>query len=217
MEPSTSSWLTDAPEEGPRGWLARRAKPQDTPSSGLWSQLSAFGERLRRGHQAERSSGEVTTQLEHNVGRGHALREAHRTLARHIQLHPALRQVTPHLGLLERALRKKGSRALQQLPLPLLRRALEQLALLQSDDESTEDANHLRVLRLRLMEALALRSARERQGLPAANDTPSQDRQDLHRAEAALRGAGVDVRQASVEEFRRAQLEQAAPRLRSGE
>lgn len=216
MEPSTSSWLTDAPEPGPRGWLAGRAKPQDTQTSGLWSQLSAFGDRLRRGHQAERSSAEVTTQLEQTVGRGQALREAHRTLARHIQLHPALRQVTPHLGLLERALRKKGSRALQQLPLPLLRRALEQLALLQSDDESTEDASHLRVLRLRLMEALAMRGARERQGLAAANDTPPQDNQDMHRAQAALRGAGLDVRPASVEDFRRAQQEQATPRLRAG-
>lgn len=102
-------------------------------------------------------------------GRGRALRAAHRTLRRHLRGHPAMKQLLPHLWALERTLSRHGSAALMRLPVPVLERALRQLALLQRDDEPPEggdadhagrwreDAQDLRVLRLRLIETIELR------------------------------------------------------------
>lgn len=90
-------------------------------------------------------------------GRGRALRAAHRALKRHLRSHPALKQMLPHLWAIERALARRGSLALMRLPLPVLERGLRQLALLQRDDGPPEDAHDLRVLRLRLIEAIELR------------------------------------------------------------
>ena len=105
---------------------------------------------------AQRTSAELTTLPP--PSRGQALREAHRTLRERLQSLPALRQVLPHLSWTERKLAKHGSRAFARLPVPVLQRALEQLSMLQRDDESPQDAMNLRVLRLRLIEAIALRS-----------------------------------------------------------
>lgn len=90
-------------------------------------------------------------------GRGRALRAAHRALKRHLRSHPAMQQLLPHLWAIERALARRGSLALMRLPLPVLERGLRQLALLQRDDDPPEDAHDLRVLRLRLIEAIELR------------------------------------------------------------
>lgn len=86
--------------------------------------------------------------------RGQALREAHRSLRALIKQHPGLKQVMPHLAYIERALGRKGSRALMRVPVAVLQRGLEQLERLQA--EQPRDA--LRALRTRLVEAIALRS-----------------------------------------------------------
>lgn len=86
--------------------------------------------------------------------RGQALREAHRSLHALIKKHPGLKQMMPHLAHIERALGRKGSRALMRIPVAVLQRGLEQLEGLQA--EQPRDA--LRALRTRLVEAIALRS-----------------------------------------------------------
>ncbi|WP_088284052.1 hypothetical protein [Ideonella sp. A 288] len=88
------------------------------------------------------------------VGRGQALRLAHRALKDLFEKQEGLRQVLPHLSLLERALARKGSKALRRVAVHVLQRALEQL----EDLQYTENNAHLAVLRTRLVEAIALRS-----------------------------------------------------------
>ena len=121
-----------------------------------------------------------------SVGRGFALRCAHRSLQQLLAGHEGLRQVLPHLSLLERALARKGSRALQRLPAPVLQRALEQL----EDLQSSENHPDLAVLRTRLVEVLALRSVSPRpagRGAAAAAASPGPRRSI----------SGLDVREAS--------------------
>lgn len=81
---------------------------------------------------------------------GQALRQAHRVLRNLMKERPALRVALPHLGLVEQALGRKGSRALKQLPLLVMRRALDQLEGLQA----SEPRDALRPLRARLIEAI---------------------------------------------------------------
>jgi|GEM_PF-1375050 len=134
-----------APAE--EGWLARLQR---------WTQR-AGGLRSDSGPgrlpPSAADAAEATTQLP--PGRGQALREAHRTLRQRLRSHAALRQVVPHLWYIERSLAKRGSAALQGLPVTVLQRGLQQLALLQHDDEPPREALQLRVLRLRLIEAIA--------------------------------------------------------------
>ncbi|MEY4416241.1 MAG: hypothetical protein RIQ53_3534 [Pseudomonadota bacterium] len=108
-----------------------------------------------------RGSDELTTQLPPT--RGHALRDAHRLLRRRLRQHPALRTMLPHLAVIERKLARRGSRALRDLPLPVLQRGLQQLAMLQREDEPPLETLQLRVLRLRLIEAI---ETRQRHGEP---------------------------------------------------
>lgn len=110
-------------------------------------------------------------------GRGRALRQAHRTLRLRLRGHPVLRQMMPHLWVLERAMARNGSLALQMLPIAVLQRCLQQLTLLQHDDETPEEAQDLRTLRLRLIETLAEREG----GFDADADGPAEPG-----AEAAL-------------------------------
>lgn len=196
MRYTSTSWQSDSvTSSGLDAIINRRAGPWGVLSE--WMSRKGF---RRMAH--ERTSAELTTQP--NAGRGYALREAHRTLARHMQQHPALRQVTPHLAVLERALAKHGSRALLKLPVPVLKRGLEQLAVLQSDEESNENASNLRVLRLRLMETLSLRGA---------HGGPGED--DEHKHRELLRGAGVEVRHITVDEFNRAVRDARPPAIRA--
>jgi hypothetical protein len=113
--------------------------------------------------------------------RGQALREAHRSLHALIEQHPGMKQVMPHLAHIERALGRKGSRALVRVPVAVLQRGLEQLERLQA--EQPRDA--LRALRTRLVEAIALRSV-------TRDTTPSA----RHTAPAAL-----EVTEASQSQF----------------
>ncbi len=88
------------------------------------------------------------------IGRGYALRCAHRALHAMFSQQEGLRQVLPHLSLLEQALGRKGSKALRRLPAAVLQNALEQLEDLQSSERNAD----LATLRTRLVETLALRS-----------------------------------------------------------
>jgi len=101
--------------------------------------------------------------------RGQALREAHRSLRALIKQHPGLKQVMPHLAHIERALGRKGSKALMRVPVAVLQRGLEQLESLQS--EQPRDA--LRALRTRLVEAIALRSVARNPALGARVSGPA--------------------------------------------
>ncbi|MEK8052442.1 hypothetical protein AACH10_19475 [Ideonella sp. DXS22W] len=192
--------------------------------SRLWQQLQAWRQRTpwsRAGSDddgdAERASGELTTLPP--PSRGQALRAAWRTLHERMDSRPAMRQVLPHLAAIERALGRHGSRALHKLPVPVLHRGLTQLTLLQGDDDAPLDAANLRVLRLRLIEAIALRSA------PAAgSEAPPPARPSRRAATATARGfapsshlassqltssqlhssglsTGMDVSEVSVDDF----------------
>ena len=166
--PSPSDLHSDASPRPPRKVSLRR-RLQLWVDKARW-RLAAGGERI---------SADITTQP--RPGRGQALRDAHRTLSQRMHSHPAIRRVMPHLSCVERALAKHGSRALRKLPVPVLQRSLVQLALLQRDDEPAMEAADMRVLRLRLMEAIALRSAAQQQmaggaasGLPSSGFASSQ-------------------------------------------
>lgn len=141
----------------------RAGKPRASMGSRLWEhlriwrQLPPWSRARADADDEQRASGDLTTQPP--PSRGQALREAYRTLRQRLDSRPAVRQVLPHLAAIECALGRHGSRALHRLPVPVLHRGLTQLTLLQSDDDDPLDAANLRVLRLRLIEAIALRSA----------------------------------------------------------
>lgn len=181
-----------------QSWRLSPSRPQTQPDS----------------DDEQRASGDVTTQPP--PSRGQALREAYRTLCQRMDSRPAMRQVLPHLAAIERALRKHGSRALHRLPVPVLHRGLTQLTLLQSDDDDPLAGANLRVLRLRLIEAIALRSA------PAAgadNLPPPPPRPVRRASPAAPRGfapsssfmggstlpQGMEVSEVSVDAYEEAE------------
>ncbi len=87
-------------------------------------------------------------------GRGEALRMGHLALQALLVEHRDARQVMPHLSHLEQALGRQGSRALIELPVKLLQRALDQLETIQSGAQ----AEALMPLRLRVEEAVRQRT-----------------------------------------------------------
>jgi len=89
------------------------------------------------------------------TGRGQALRNAHAELRALFDGQQGLRHVLPHLSLLERAIARTGSRALAWMPATVMQCALEQLEELRL----CEGDGQLAVLRLRIVEALAMRQA----------------------------------------------------------
>jgi hypothetical protein len=107
-------------------------------------------------HPQERSSGEMTTLP--SGGRGQALREAHRELRRQMRRHPALRQVLPHLYYVEGARALHRTAALFDMPLWVMQRALPQLDRLPLDEHPDALDHPLHTLRLRLIEAIEVRS-----------------------------------------------------------
>jgi hypothetical protein len=107
--------------------------------------------------------------------RGEALRFAHLALQALLVEHRDTRHVMPHLSHLEQALARQGSRALIELPVKLLQRALDQLDTIQS----AAQAEALVPLRLRVEEAVRQR-------------TPVNLRGDI---------ANVEVQEASVSQF----------------
>ena len=116
------------------------------------------------------------------ISRGYALRRAHRALCSLFLEQEGLRQVLPHLSLLERALARQGSKALRRVPTAVLHNALEQL----EDLQSSENHPDLGVLRTRIVESLALRSV-----ITQHDSGPG----------AALSIFGVEVKEASQSDF----------------
>jgi hypothetical protein len=112
--------------------------------------------------------------------RGEALRLAHEALQALLAQHEDARHVVPHLSHLEHALSRTGSRALIELPDKVLRRAMDQLDMLEGAQRSDE----LIPLRLRVDEAMR------------------------RRAPVNLRGdiANIDVQEASVSQFDEAEV-----------
>jgi hypothetical protein len=86
--------------------------------------------------------------------RGEVLRLAHEALQALLAQHEDARHVVPHLRHLEQALARTGSRALIELPDKLLKRAMEQLDMLEGKQRSDE----LMPLRLRVEEAMRRRA-----------------------------------------------------------
>lgn len=89
--------------------------------------------------------------------RGQALRQAHRALRDRLRAQRALRSVLPHLYFIERSLARQGSAALQEIPVRVLQRGLQQLARLPADNLA--ERLQFSVLQQRLTEAIAQRSA----------------------------------------------------------
>ena len=128
------------------------------------------------------------------IGRGQALRLAHRALNEFFNLQEGLRQVLPHLSLLEQALGRKGSKALRRLPAHVLQRALEQL----EDLQASENHPDLATLRTRLVETLALRSVTKERDTGSGPGVPASF-------------FGVDVQEASHSAFNEAEREWTSP------
>lgn len=97
---------------------------------------------------------------------GEALRRAHTDLGMLLDRHPDTRHLMRHLGYVEREIARDGSRAFRQVPVPVLRRAIEQLELLLRGE--TEHA--VEPLRRRLERAL-----RERAAEPVRAAAPAVD------------------------------------------
>jgi hypothetical protein len=114
------------------------------------------------------------------TSRGEALRMAHEALQVLLAQHDDARHVVPHLSHLEHALARNGSRALMELPDRLLRRAMDQLDML----EGTRRGDDLMPLRMRVDEALRRR-------------TPVNLRGDI---------ANIEVQEASASQFDEAEV-----------
>lgn len=157
-------------------------EPADVPARRRWPQalrswLNAAGvvKEARSSAQAarpqgDRSSAEMTTLPA--VGRGQALREAHRSLRRHLKRHRPLRGIMPHLHFIEQSLARQGSAALTDLPVWVMQRGLQQLARLPWDEHSEPSLHPLQTLRLRLIEAIETRGPR---AVVRHASTPEQD------------------------------------------
>ena len=113
--------------------------------------------------------------------RGEALRMSHLALQSLLDEHHDVRHVLPHLIYLEQSLARQGSRALAELPLKVLQRAMDQLDTI----EGGQRADMLLALRLRVEEVMRQR-------------TPVNLRGDI---------ANVDVRETSVSQFDEAEVE----------
>ena len=86
-------------------------------------------------------------------GRGEALRLGHLALQELLAQHDDARHVVPHLIHLEHALGRNGSRAMIELPDKVLRRAMDQLDMLEGGKRNGD----LMPLRLRVDEAIRRR------------------------------------------------------------
>jgi hypothetical protein len=114
-------------------------------------------------------------------GRGESLRLGHVALQALLVEHRDARHVLPHLNHLEQALARNGSRALIELPVKVLQRALDQLDTIASGSQAAA----LLPLRLRVEESIRQR-------------TPVNLRGDI---------ANVEVRETSVSKYDEAEDE----------
>jgi hypothetical protein len=107
----------------------------------------------RRGWQLHVLLEAPPSEQEASPAGGEALRRAHGELRVLLNRHADARRMMRHLGYIERALARSGSRALRKIPTPVLRKGLEQLELLVRD----ADGAGLAPLRTRLEEILGRR------------------------------------------------------------
>jgi hypothetical protein len=114
------------------------------------------------------------------TSRGEALRMAHEGLQGLLAQHDDARHIVPHLIHLEQALARNGSRVLLELPDKLLRRAMDQLDMLEGGTRS----DLLMPLRMRVDEALRRRA-------------PVNMRGDI---------ANIEVQEASASQFDEAEV-----------
>lgn len=165
MSEARSSYFDDAVfSRGIQPLQPRPRKKKRAFQPLTWLRLTLFGS-----HDGTTLVPASTTSPPVIESRGQALREAHRTLHVLIKAHPGMKQVMPHLAHIERALGRKGSRALMRVPVAVLQRGLEQLEGLQA--EQPRDA--LRTLRTRLVEAIALRSVARNTTMSARPSAPA--------------------------------------------
>lgn len=92
----------------------------------------------------------------HGTSAGEALRRGHADLRRLLCQHPETRQLMRHLTFVEQTIGRFGSRAIKrEIPVPVMRRAVEQLDLL-VQGAPTEGLVYLRA---RLLDAVQTRAA----------------------------------------------------------
>jgi hypothetical protein len=145
---------TDEPQPAATGWLAtltgwqRRGVPAPPPQAPPAQPVPV---------QAD------ATPSRPAPSRGQALRQAHRALRDRLRAQRDLRRVLPHLYYIERALARQGSAALQEMPVRVLQRGLQQLARLPADNLA--ERLQFSVLQQRLDEAIQARGS-------ARNQTP---------------------------------------------
>ena len=139
-------------------------------ASKLWQRLAQGLKSAKPGLPNERTSGEMTTLP--GASRGQLLREAHRGLRDVLRQQRALRRVLPHLYFVERALARRGSMALMDVPVLVLQRALQQIDRVPpSSEDGGLSLSHLHLLRYRLAEAIGLRSRHLNGGSKGAQDS----------------------------------------------
>lgn len=110
----------------------------------------------RRGAQLHLVLGERPPEAVAAPTAGEALRRGHEELSALLCRHPETRHLMRHLGFIEQQLGRSGSRALKRdIPVPVLRKGLEQLDLLMRGE--TSDA--LADLRARIDAAASKRGA----------------------------------------------------------
>lgn len=163
--------------------------PAAASSGGTWSRVCQWFERLFDRH-------EPPPQPSHKTGKTRRastlckseVDTVRRHLSEVLDQHPQARDVMKYVRVLERGLEKKGRFALDDLPVEVIRRALEQLDPLVSDWSATG----LSTLRSKAAVAIA-----------------SRDRVEVERAEVrrALRESDVQVEEASVTTFMQANEE----------
>lgn len=102
-----------------------------------------------------------------STGSGEALRRGHEQLRALLHRHPEARHLMRHLGFIEQTLARTGSRALKlDVPVPVLRKGLQQLDLLIRDEPS--DA--LTYLRSRIEASIRARERVDRDDEPSRPD-----------------------------------------------
>ena len=111
------------------------------------------------------------TELAPPPSQGEALRRCHEELRALLARHPEVRHLMRHLGFLEDALTRSGSRALRsEVPVPVLRKALEQLGMLARDEPSEALSDLHQRIEVAIRERAGASAARR----PAAEVTVSE-------------------------------------------
>ncbi len=164
------------------GKSARKGKPGFGPLKWAHKLFSRPLKLKRIGWQWHVVFAETRLQAPSSKGtsRGEALRMAHEALQALLAQHGDARNVVPHLSHLEHALARTGSRALIDLPDKRLKRAMEQLDMLEGGARS----DMLMPLRMRVDESMR------------------------RRAPVNLRGdiANIEVRETSASQFDEAEV-----------